>query len=159
MEATLVLLEKSWVQLNAFHFHGCLCNNIWGSILAEGEGNVSLFLYTYTLHRKQTHSFYLELYRWQCWHLLFLWLKKQSAGFVQRTWINVYCCYILGSKLLFNNSTICGYWACCLVSRKICWNVFLHGLFICTGLQLLQVNSSGTYLIGKLVMLLTQVIF
>lgn len=96
----------------------------------------------------------LKLYRWKCWYIPFLWLKKQSAGFVQRTWINVYCCNILGSKLLFNNSTICGYWACCLVPRKIRWNVLFHSLFICTGLQSLQANSSDTSLIGKSVMLL-----
>lgn len=60
---------------------------------------------------------------------------------------------------MFNHSTLCVNWACCLVSRKICWNVFFHGLFICTGLDLFQASSSGIYLTGKPVTFIKSVIF
>lgn len=98
------------------------------------------------------------MYIWKYSYISFLWLQKQSAGFVQCIWIDVYCCNIPRHKLLFNNSTICGNRALCLVPRKICWNVFFHGLFICTGLKSLQSNSSAIllYYIGKAAMLWTQ---
>lgn len=59
--------------------------------------------------------------------------KRQCAGFVQHTWINVSCCHILGHKQLFNSSSPCCHWAHRCVSGEIRRNVLFKGLFICTG--------------------------
>jgi hypothetical protein len=69
----------------------------------------------------------------KCWNIDSSCDQRTWTGYYQHTRINIHSHAVYGSWKLLRCSTTYSHWTYYCVSRKVCWNVLLVGIFICIG--------------------------